>query len=199
MYKENRFTRLLLTIGLLLGACSNETGIKPVSVGIGDTLPAIQLLSTSGEVIDSKTLFKDKVVILNLWATWCLPCRKEMPDLVRLSELLPQDKFLVVGLSTDNNLKHVQDFMSEIDIPFPMFWDTGGQKIAVPIFKAFGYPETLVFNNKGVLVKKVTGIFPWASPEAITMLKEIQRTGSEAVSASTTGSLKLKPGNLSAG
>jgi thiol-disulfide isomerase/thioredoxin len=193
-----RFALLLLAIGLLLGACGNEVEKKPTSVKIGDTLPAIQLLSISGEVADSEPLFKDKVVILNLWATWCPPCRKEMPDLVRLSELLPKDKFLVIGLSIDNNLGDVQKYMSEIDIPFPMFWDTGGRKIASPIFKAFKYPQTFVFNRKGVLVEKVLGIFPWASPEAIAMLEEIQRTGkalkpAKNKAASMKGSLKPQP------
>jgi hypothetical protein len=121
-----------------------------------------------------------------------------MPDLVRLSELLPKDKFLVVGLSIDNNLGDVQKYMSEIDIPFPMFWDTGGRKIASPIFKAFKYPQTFVFNRKGVLVEKVLGIFPWASPEVIAILEEIQRTGkvpkpAKNASASITGSLKPQP------
>jgi thiol-disulfide isomerase/thioredoxin len=169
-----RFALLLLASGWLLVACNSDKADKQSkSVGIGDTLPAIQLLSTSGEIADSKPLFKDKVVILNLWATWCPPCRKEMPDLVRLSELLPKDKFLVVGLSIDNNLEDVQKYMNGIDIPFPMFWDTGGRKIASPIFKAFKYPQTFVFNRKGVLVKKVLGIFPWASPKVIAKLKEI--------------------------
>jgi thiol-disulfide isomerase/thioredoxin len=135
------------------------------------------LLSTSGEIEDSKTLFADKVVVLNLWATWCPPCRKEMPDLVRLSKLLPKDKFLVVGLSVDNNLEDVRSYISEMNIPFPMFWDIGGQQISAPILKAFRYPETFVLNREGVLVKKVTGIFPWASPEIIAVLKDIQRTG----------------------
>ena len=196
MHKQHpymRFALLLLAVGLLLGACSNEVEKQATSVNIGDTLPAIQLLSISGEVIDSKPLFKDKVVILNLWATWCPPCRKEMPDLVRLSELLPKDKFLVVGLSIDDNLEDVQKYMSGIDIPFPMFWDTGGQKIASPIFKAFKYPQTFVFNRKGVLVEKILGIFPWASPDVIAALEEIQRTDkvlkpTKGFSASTTDS-----------
>lgn len=193
-----RFSLLLLAVGSLLGACSSEIEKQPTSVDIGDTLPAIQLLSTSGVVTDSKPLFKDKVIILNLWATWCPPCRKEMPDLVRLSELLPKDKFLVVGLSIDNNLEDVQKYMDGIDIPFPMFWDTGGRKIASPIFKAFKYPQTFIFNRKGVMVKKVLGIFPWASPEVIAKLEEIQRTGkvlkpAKNASASLTDNLKPQP------
>lgn len=200
MYEKHpkmRFTLLLLAVSWLLGACSNETVKQPTSVSIGNPLPAIQLLSVSGEIAESKTLFADKVVILNLWATWCPPCRKEMPDLVRLSELLPKDKFLVVGLSIDNNLEDVQDYMNGIDIPFPMFWDTGGQKIASPVFKAFKYPQTFVFNRQGVLVEKILGIFPWASADVIAVLEEIQRTGKvpppdKELSASAADNHKLE-------
>jgi len=154
----------------------------------------MQMLSTSGEVTDSKVLFQDKVVILNVWATWCPPCRKEMPDLVRLSELLPKDKFLVVGLSVDNNPEDIQSYIKEMNIPIPMFWDAGGQHIAGPVLKAYRYPETFVFNRKGVLVEQVVGIFPWASPEVIAILEEIQRTDKvlkpdKNLSASTAGSL----------
>jgi thiol-disulfide isomerase/thioredoxin len=194
-YRYIRFTLLLLVISWLLGACSsNETAKQSESVSIGNPLPAIQLLSISGKITDSKALFADKVVIFNLWATWCPPCRKEMPDLVRLSELLPKDKFLVVGLSIDNSLEDVQSYIDEMNIPFPMFWDTGGQQIAAPILKAFRYPETFVLNREGVLVEKVTGIFPWASPEIIAVLKDIQRTGKmpnpdKNLSASTAGGI----------
>ena len=157
-------------------------------------MPAIQLLSTSGEITDSKALFSDKVVVLNLWATWCPPCRKEMPDLVRLADLLPKDQFLVVGLSVDNNLEDVQNYIKEMNIPIPMFWDAGGQSIAAPILKAFRYPETFVFNRKGMLVERVVGTFPWASPKVIAVLEAIQRTDKmlkpdKDLSASTARSL----------
>ncbi len=192
-----RFMVILLLVGLLLGACSSETEKQTTTVSIGSALPTIQLLSTSGQITDSQSLFKDKVVILNLWATWCPPCRKEMPDLIRLSELLPKDNFLVVGISVDNNLDDVQSYMNKMKIPFSIFWDAGGQKIASPILMSFRYPETFVFNRKGILVEKVTGAFPWASPEIIAILEEIQHTGKvpkpvKSVSSRLTGDPKSK-------
>jgi thiol-disulfide isomerase/thioredoxin len=194
-YRHVRLMLLLLSMGWLLIACNSSESAKPSeSVSIGKPLPAIQMLSISGKITDSKSLFADKVVVFNLWATWCPPCRKEMPDLVHLSELLPKDKFLIVGLSIDNNLEDVQSYINEMEIPFQMFWDNGGQQVAAPILKAFRIPETFVLNREGVLVNKVTGFLPWDSPEIIAVLKNIHRTGKvpnpdESLTTLTTGGM----------
>jgi len=170
-----RLATAVLAASLLL-SCS-ETSKPEASVSIGSPLPDIQLLTVSGKIEQSRSKFSDKVVVLNLWATWCPPCRQEMPDLIQLSKLLPEDKFVVAGLSIDNSLEDVQSYIGEMNIPFPMYWDVGGQQLAVPIFKAFRYPETFVFNRQGVLVEKVTGAFPWASPEIVSILESIYSTG----------------------
>ena len=171
-----RLATTALAASLLL-SCSEASKPEAPSVSIGSPLPNIQLLAVNGEIEQSRSKFSDKVVVLNLWATWCPPCRQEMPDLIRLSKLLPKDRFVVAGLSIDNSLEDVQSYIGEMSIPFPMYWDVGGQQLAVPIFKAFRYPETFVFNRKGVLVEKVTGAYPWASPEIVAMLEAIYQTG----------------------
>ena len=170
-----RFAAAIMAASLLL-SCS-EADKPQATVAKGAPLPDIQLLTVGGKIEQSRTAFSDKVVVLNLWATWCPPCRKEMPDLIRLSKLLPPDKFVVAGLSIDNSLEDVQSYINEMNIPFPMYWDVGGQQLAVPVFKALRYPETFVFNRQGVLVEKVTGAFPWASPEIVSVLESIYNTG----------------------
>ena len=173
---HSRFYSPLLIIALMLGlsACTEEAA--PIAK-TGEKMPPFQLHSITGEVVDSQKLFAGKVVVLNAWATWCPPCRKEMPDLVRLSKLLPADKFMVIGLSVDNSLEDVKNFVSEQNVTFPMYWDEGGSKIANPILRTFRYPETYILNADGVIVEKVAGAFPWASPDVIAILKVIQRTG----------------------
>ncbi len=158
-----------------LSACSE--GDAPAAAKIGEKLAPFKIQALSGEVVDSSTLFAGKVVVLNLWATWCPPCRQEMPDLERLSRLLPADKFMVAGISVDNNLDDVKAFVAEQGLSFPMYWDQGGSAIASPIFRSFRFPETYILNADGVVVEKVAGAFPWASPEIIGILKAIQKTG----------------------
>jgi len=166
---------LLLAVMGGLSGCGGEEAV-PIATK-GEKMPPFQMLSLSGEMVDSQKLFAGKVVVFNAWATWCPPCRKEMPDLERLSQLLPADKFIVVGLSVDNNLEDVKAFVREQNVTFPMFWDEGGSKISNPILRSFRFPETYILNAEGVIVEKVAGAFPWASPEVIAILKVIQKTG----------------------
>jgi len=159
----------------LLTACGADSGQGTASKGA--VMPPLQMQSLSGEMVDSKALFAGKVVILNAWATWCPPCRQEMPDLVRLSKILPADKFLVVGLSVDNSLDDVKSFVAEQKVSFPMFWDKGGAEIATPVLKSVRFPETFILNRDGVVVEKIAGTLPWASPETVSALKAIYETG----------------------
>jgi len=163
---------LLLTF---LSACSDDH-VKAFAEK-GHPIPAFTLTSLMGEKVSSAELFKDKVVVLNIWATWCPPCRKEMPDLVKLSKMLPQGKFLVVGLATDKNLQHVKAFVNEHGVTFPIYWDNGGQNIAANILGVSRYPETLILNRKGIFVEKIVGGFPWAAPQVKAILQAIYETG----------------------
>ncbi len=165
---------VFLTAALLAG-CGTET--EQAFVKKGAKMPAFQMQPLVGEMVDNQKLFAGKVVILNAWATWCPPCRKEMPDLVRLSQLLPADKFLVAGISVDNNLDDVKAFVTETQVSFPMFWDQGGEKIAAPIFKSFRFPETFIINRDGVVVERIPGTLPWADPETVAALKAVYETG----------------------
>ncbi len=120
-----------------------------------------------------KTLndFKGKVVLLNLWATWCAPCRKEMPDLDKLKAELGGDKFDVVTISIDRG---------GIVKPLKFFKDTGiknlvlyhdrtsrlGSKLLV-----FGMPTTLLIDANGRELGRLTGPAEWASEDALVLIK----------------------------
>jgi len=167
------FTTLFF-LTVLSGCSDNQVNTLPEK---DKPMPSFSMLSLSGGKVSSTELFKDKVVVLNIWATWCPPCRDEMPDLVKLSTMLPQDKFLVVGLATDKNLQHVQGFVKEHGVSFPIYWDDGGKAIAADVLGVTRYPETFVLNRKGILVEKVVGGFPWAAPQMRKILTAIYETG----------------------
>jgi len=168
---------LLFALTLLLVSCGNAA--NPV-IGKGDVFPMVKLHELSGNIAYSRELFKGKVVIFNIWATWCPPCRKEMPDLLRLSQLLPKKRFMVVALSVDKNLEDVKTFVHEHGLTFPVFWDQGGAVIAAPKLGVFKYPETLVMNREGRVVTKVIGAYPWARADTIKALKHIAKYGNSA-------------------
>jgi len=164
----------LFALLLLLTSCSSSTNKV---VGKGDVFPGMKLHSLSGDIVYSRELFKGKVIIFNVWATWCPPCRKEMPDLLRLSQILPKKRFMVVALSVDKNLDDVKTFVHEHRLTFPVFWDQGGDAIAAPELGVFKYPETLVMNREGRVVIRVIGAYPWAGKDTVKALKHIARYG----------------------
>jgi thiol-disulfide isomerase/thioredoxin len=110
--------------------------------------------------LDGKTLssadWRGKVVLLNFWATWCAPCRAEIPDLIRLQEQYA-DQFLVVGLSTDvDPPSKVKAFAREMNINYPV-------AMAPPDIEAkfggvFGLPTSFILDTEGRIVQKHIGL-----------------------------------------
>lgn len=121
--------------------------------------------------------FKGKAVLLNLWATWCAPCRKEMPDLDHLQAELGGDDFEVVTVSIDRSAPGVaQKFFDDIklkhltlyyDESMQIFQDLKGQGMA------FGMPTTLVVDKEGCSLGHMAGPAPWSDETAQTMLKAV--------------------------
>jgi len=169
---------LLLVTGMLLAACSadDQQSVNTLPVK-GKAMPEFQMTTLDGKQVKSHSQFAGKVIVLNVWATWCPPCIKEMPDLIRLSRLLPANKFTVIGLAADENADDVRAFVAKNKIPFPIFWDKGGNQVAGPRLGTFKYPETYIINRRGVLIEKVIGGFPWASPQMVSILNAVYKTG----------------------
>jgi thiol-disulfide isomerase/thioredoxin len=115
--------------------------------------------------------FKGKVVLLNIWATWCVPCRKEMPALDRLQTSLGGRNFAVVPLSIDRGGREtVAKFYAEIGIrELPVYTDTSGE--ALRALGAVGLPTTLVLDRAGEEIARIVGPAEWDAPEVVEFLK----------------------------
>ena len=109
--------------------------------------------------------FNGKVVVLNLWAAWCVPCRKEMPALDRLQTSLGGRNFAVVPLSIDRGGREtVAKFYAEIGIrELPVYIDTSGE--ALPALGAVGLPTTLVLDRAGEEIARIVGPAEWDAPK----------------------------------
>jgi thiol-disulfide isomerase/thioredoxin len=115
--------------------------------------------------------FNGKVVVLNLWATWCVPCRKEMPALDRLQASLGGADFAVVPLSIDRGGREtVAKFYAEIGIrKLPVYTDASGE--AVHALGAVGLPTTLVLDRAGEEIARIIGPADWDAPKVAEILK----------------------------
>lgn len=115
--------------------------------------------------------FSGKVVLLNIWATWCVPCRKEMPTLDRLQVALGGADFEVVALSIDRGgVDVVRKFFSEVGIQkLAMYLDSSGE--ATRKLGVVGLPTTLLVDRKGYEVGRLIGPAEWDAPEMIEFIR----------------------------
>jgi thiol-disulfide isomerase/thioredoxin len=124
--------------------------------------------------------FTGKVVVLNLWATWCVPCRDEMPALDRLQEAMGGSDFAVVPLSIDRGMEKITKFYAEIGIRnLPVYIDVSGK--AVRELGAVGVPTTLILDRAGQEVGRVVGPAEWDTREVAEVLKPIIAGQTEAI------------------
>jgi len=119
-----------------------------------------------------KTLadFKGRVILLNLWATWCAPCRKEMPDLAKLQQDLGGSDFEVVALSLDiKGAEASAAFLKETGADnLALFTDTSSASLAA--LQALGLPATVLIDREGKEAGRLLGPANWASDEAKTLI-----------------------------
>ncbi len=132
-------------------------------------LPQIKYLDESGNETDLSAL-KGRIVVLNLWATWCAPCRAEMPSLDRLQAKYPKDQVLVLALSVDRAPpEKVQQFMKEVGAGNLTVGRDPTVK-AARLLQSPGLPATLVIDRDGMEVGRLLGIAAWDGPEAAALI-----------------------------
>ncbi len=146
-------------------------------------LPAFSFQDGTGA---ERTLadWRGKVVLLNLWATWCAPCRKEMPALDRLQGTLGGDDFQVVAVSIDKGgLDLPRSFLEKIKVNHLKLFNEPTARLGVTL-KAYGMPTTLLIDRNGKEIGRLVGPAEWDSEEALALLRAAIKMKREA---STTG------------
>ena len=155
---------------------------QPVAEGLAFPAPLLALLPDSG---DRSRALQGKMLILNLWATWCPPCRQEMPDLERLSQSLDPARFVVLGLSVDTDTLLASEFLLQNSITFANYFDPSGK-----VSRSLGlqtYPQTFVIASNRRLLKQIQGYQAWNAPSMHDMLEGLYqaslRAGGEGLRA----------------
>jgi thiol-disulfide isomerase/thioredoxin len=117
--------------------------------------------------------FRGKVVLLNIWATWCGPCRREMPSLDRLQAALGGSDFQVLPLSIDRaGVAVVRKFYADVGLKnLPIYIDTAGK--ATRELATVGVPATLLIDREGREVGRLVGPAEWDEPAIVSFLKSV--------------------------
>ncbi|NIA23466.1 MAG: redoxin domain-containing protein [Proteobacteria bacterium] len=141
---------------------NNTTSVtKKADVGANRSLSLNFTLPT----LDGKSFTlqnnKGKVIIMDFWATWCAPCRKEIPELIKLNDDFKKKGLLVVGVGLDNPAK-LQNFRNEYKIDYTIL--KGTQQIAQE-YGVKGIPTTYILDKKGRVIKRFVGYYPGLEKE----------------------------------
>ncbi|MBU5260133.1 MULTISPECIES: TlpA family protein disulfide reductase [Bacillus] len=149
MWKKGMASAVLLVlIGLLVW---NLLEPKEPAIGLekGDQAPDFELKTLDGQTA-SLSDYQGKKVLVNFWATWCKPCRTEMPDLDAIRSEYDQVEVLAVNLTTtEKSADHVAAFADELKLSFPILLDQKGIQAR---YQVLSYPTTYILDEKGRIV-----------------------------------------------
>jgi thiol-disulfide isomerase/thioredoxin len=181
----------MLLIGLPTAVAAADETIKP-----GEFIPATppQPAPQAGFTdADGKSVsladFQGKPVVVNLWATWCHPCLKEMPSLDRLQAAL-DGKLAVAAVSEDRGgAERIVRFVEAMDLKKLKIYLDPKSDVA-HAFKVRGLPTSIVIDAKGRVVGRVEGAAEWDSAQMIDLLKPFLESGKEAVEGAIKGAFR---------
>lgn len=150
-------------IAIAAGAYFLWQSRKSPPVEEGSQAPAFTLpLMNGGEA--SLDDYKGKVVLLNIWATWCNPCREEMPYMEQLYQNMKGQPFEILAVSIDTRgSTDVEPFVKKLGLTFPILLDS--DKKVNNMYQATGVPETFIIDKKGIVRQHILGPVNWASSQ----------------------------------
>jgi peroxiredoxin len=153
---------VLLTVAIVQAMDKKEEPVskKDSGIAIGEKAPDFQVKTLTGETVKLSD-YKGKKVMLNFWATWCPPCKAEMPDMQQFYEK-GHDDLVILAVNIDPHLD-VQGFVNEMGITFPILLDEEDQ--VNTSYKVISIPTTYFIDKKGKIVEKFTGAMPLEAME----------------------------------
>ena len=162
-----RLRSLVFFLAIILS--STAFAGTPGEIEIGGYLREAELHSLAGKTKRFSD-FKGKPLIINVWASWCRPCRSEMGSLNRLARRYGGKQFNVIGISTDDDGNAAASFIQNSKITFENFLDSN--VLLENMLGANTIPLTILVDASGRVLDKVHGAYEWDSPEIVTAIGE---------------------------
>ena len=167
---------IVILLGILILLQTKDSPYNPSSglqVAKGLPAPNFSLPDLDGKMV-SLSDYRGKVVLLNIWATWCPPCVEEMPSMEKLYQELQAEGFEILAVSIDESgAQDVLPFMKKHKLSFPALIDSRGTLKG--LYQTTGVPESFIIDKDGMLVEKVIGPRGWAVPEAVRFFRNLIR------------------------
>jgi len=157
--------------------CSALCLLHPNYAGATRTAPDFRLKDMNGHEV-ALSSFRDKVIVLNFWASWCAPCKEELPDLGELAKILkPQKDVALVTVSVDSGPEEVRDLLKTLlheEPPFPVLFDPNGDAVVGAKYGTHQFPETWLIDKTGVIRARFDGKRPWESAVVVELIDELR-------------------------
>jgi len=156
---------MLVVVAVALSTLMPEA-VKPVRAG--DMTKPISLPDLQDKL---EGLPEGKVVLLNFWATWCPPCRKEIPSMVKIYDKFKEKGFEIVAISVDKSRDDVVKFVKEQNMNFTVLHDVNSS--TAQQYGVFRYPESFIIDRSGKVRQHLNGAVEWMEPEFVDYIEKL--------------------------
>ena len=165
---------IVIVLGLGIGAWAlTRYGNRSQPPEVGNMAPNFRALNLrTGDTVSLGKTYKGQVVLVNIWGTFCVPCRAEMPAMEKLYRELGPRGFRIAAVSVDEgDTRDVLKFADEFKLTFDILHDGDGS--VQRAFETTMFPESFLVNQAGVIVKKAIGEHPWSSESNRRLVAEL--------------------------
>ena len=177
MRRIKRFTLLLsylVCMFFFIAGCENIAGLNKIQrMEIGKPAPDFVLQDASGKTWKLSSL-AGKVVFVNFWATWCKPCRDEMPSMEALNKAMAGKPFQMLAVVFNDDLDMANSFARRLGATFPVLANPGAE--LTEAYMITGVPETFLIDADGILRHKFIGPYNWDTAEMRNIVQELFKT-----------------------
>ena len=144
--------------------------LKIARVAPGTAAAAFELPSLDGRTVQLADL-KGKVVVVNFWATWCGPCKEEMPAFERLRQQLDPNRFALLTVTTDLQREGIKHFLANLHVLVPVLFDEDQAVSQAYLVRAL--PTTVFIDRQGALIGRAVGPREWDTPKAVQAIQSL--------------------------
>jgi len=163
---------LLLGVFLVIVQVRGGKATPEVRPDVGYLAPDFALPSLDGQTVRLSDFREKKAIFLNFWATWCIPCRQEMPTMDKTYQEYKSQGLEILAVSLDAGSKSVvKNFMQELKLDFPVLLDPDMEVLR--LYRMVGIPASFLIDKQGIVRHREVGYRDWTTPESRKLLETI--------------------------